>query len=258
MAISVVDRRISNALLGASKRIKTITAQHPHAVTLVAVAHAIAHDSYTAYKAAIDAEDKEDIEADLAVTARQEAFEDLSDAFRRLYAGLVAGVNMAVMQGDRKADVSKLRTYLSNTAPSALSVASFGNALQTVDSAMMFFDAFIPEPGRKELKTEITRALEAAREAYGVAETEVGEATDARNRLIAQRAASREDYVAAREVLGAALRLDGMSDRLNATLPPLGRLLGRRASGADPSLLASDEAIGSDDLDDFDVLPDDI
>lgn len=231
MASSEQDRRLVLALSGAAIEVEAQPFKDPTAQAIVAIAVPLMRDAAAALDRAVEVEDKEDIEAERATDARLAAFDALYSAYDRLYAGLTAGVALATMRGQQTDGVSKLKAYLSETPPSTLRTASFGEGLGTVRTALAFLDDFIPPADRKALRADVTAAYDAAEAASRAASKEVQEARDARSALFEARIAAQAGYQNARDLLSAALRMEGRLDRLNVMLPPYRRLMRRARPG---------------------------
>ena len=249
MAASKVDKRVLQALMDAQEAAKAAASTTPRSAQVRALACEVLDETVAAFRAAIDAEDKEDIEAERATDARLAAFDALYSAYDRLYAGLTAGVALATMRGQQTDGVSKLKAYLSETPPSTLRTASFGEGLGTVRTALAFLDDFIPPADRKALRADVTAAYDAAEAASRAASKEVQEARDARSALFEARIAAQAGYQNARDLLSAALRMEGRLDRLNVMLPPYDRLMRRTRSGGGSDDLPDEAGASDDDLD---------
>lgn len=226
MTTSRRDRRILGGLVAAELRVGTIGVTDPRAQRVLVVAVEVLGSLRERFKAAIDAEDEADVLAELAGAARRDALDDLRGMFRRLYAGMTAGVQLASVRGEDAASVRSLRAYLSGVTPSAIDDAGAGMVLETVASALVFFDAFIPTDhvDTPALRAEAEAVLARAEEAVGEAGAAEGVLITARTALFEMRRGVQRDYRAARELVGAALRLDDDPDRMDGFLPPFERL----------------------------------
>ena len=190
MATSKVDKRVLQALVDAQQAVGAAASTTPRSARMRDMAREVLDETVDAFRAAIDAEDKEDIEAERATDARLAAFDALYDAYERLYAGLNAGVALATMRGQQADGVSRLKAYLSETPPGRLRAASFGESLGTVRTALAFLDDFIPADDREALRAEVSAAYAAAAAASDAASKEVQEARDARSALFEARIAA--------------------------------------------------------------------
>lgn len=221
MAISKQDRRMLAALRAATTRLRTAASTTELAAQVRAIALTVVETAADQLGAAVEDEDVRDVRAERAVDARVRAFEDLESAYRRLFAGLTLGVSLARVRGEETDEVAQLKVYLSETPPSRLRAAGFGHGLQTVRTALRFLDDFVPESERAGLREVVEAALAHADEAFSEAERRKQEAADALSTLQEARAHAEAAYLSARDLIAAALRMEGRRDRLNAVLPTL-------------------------------------
>lgn len=247
MAISRQDRALIQSLREAENRLANAQPGNDRTGALRAVVAQLVAEARQTLSDAVATEDQEDTEAQAAAQARQDAFDAVRAAYGRLYAGLTAGAALAVMRGEEGPEARKLRVYLGSDAPSKLAESGLGQIRATVEAARVFVDRFIPEADRDALKQDVDQALaaaDAAEKAYG---KESVEAVEARTALFRARESVRVSYLAARDLLSGALRLEGAEDRLNVMLPPYERFRVLSRSGG-----AED---GGDGLPSADALP---
>lgn len=249
MPTSAIDRRVLGALTAAVARLEALTPNDGIAAQLVEVARQLVTRSAGRLQAAMDVEDKEEIEAVRAADERRVAFDRLGDAFARLYAGLTAGVSLSALRGEDSPSLRDLRAYLDETNPSSFRAQSFQASLSIFRIARTWADDYVPAAEAPRLLSEVDAFLAAAQEANTRAEKEAGEAAVAFRALEAERLAARQDYLAARSAVLGALNLTGTSDQINRFMPAFDRVVRRvvrNAAAADEVESLFDPLEGAD------------
>jgi hypothetical protein len=200
----------------------------------LASARELLHTAMDAFRTLIHREDIEEIEAMEAMTQLRDARQQLSHSFHNLLD--------ALDQELLNRRVSHQPDELSQEAAHFMhdyQRGEFSSLRPNVayDEACYARELLRRLGGQERRAAELERAqraIEALEAARRVAGAEGAEAIEAYAELVEGRSVARVCYLSARDLVSAALRLDGQHDQLDAIIPPLSHILDEGISAPPP------------------------
>lgn len=234
MPIATTDKRLLEGTRAAIERSRGLALSgQPAAIRDIAVQ--VLEGAHGALKSAVSREDAEEVEKIEAEAKLEHERGTLNEAFTRLYLGLHSGVLARRLEGDSSPAVADLAHYLEAQNPSGFSAAGLDLAVATLERARGFGERFLPEAVRDAVLSFAGDALERTKRALEKLRKEGTEAVQALADLERAREAAREGYLAARDLVSAALRLSRQHDKLSQVMPGLHDVLQRGAPAAKPA-----------------------
>ena len=238
MAVAVTDTRLLEGLTNTIQSSKALDLSG-NAAAIRDIATQLMAEDLAALKAAVEKEDKEEVQAVEAAHALADHRTTMDEAFSRLYLALHSGILQRRLAGEEGAEVEDLSHYLSQQNPSSFAAASLERAIAGLERSRAFADKYVPDNVRDEVNSFVDSALQKARAAKEKSTGEKAEAVQALGDLEKIREATRDRYLSARDLIGAALREAQQHDKLPQVMPALREVLyptsGSSSAAADTS-----------------------
>lgn len=217
MSISVHDKRLLVGMKRTSKACGDLEVESEKAAAAIGIAEAVLGESIEEYRKAIRREDLTDEVREVLREPRGRA----SDALVRVYYTLKRqhaerrARGKALTERDKKVE-----NFLRNLSPTEYVTASFPAAVSALERAVDFANEKLPEDVVDLSQTALDRAREAREQLE-----ELGErALRAYSNLEEARERAKTKYLAVRELVSAALRLEERFDELNDVAPPVSEI----------------------------------
>jgi|GEM_PF-4062098 len=244
MTRRVYDRRLLQLFAHALQRLQGYMPDNHVSVTLKPIVENILSDGRRRLEVAVEASGDERREASQArdTLARVEA--DAGALFGRVYHALVADHHTRAAHGDtaNTSHTVALDRFVEGYTPAIFEGTSIANRVDVMGEAARLAGHFLHAnwPGLASEVASMHTQLSAAVAAY---QAETGEADAALLARDAAFEAARIDYLAARDLLAGALRLDNKSELLGKWIPPVSDIRGK--PGAPPTPADSDAVTDS-------------
>lgn len=195
---------------------------------LLAISDRLLEQVVDELSAAITTIDDEGVEASEARVRMEEAEDRMEASYADLYDGLVITHRHRRLgsRGQPKSHTGELDRYLDGNNPSKFAESARADKIPVMDKALSHLDAYmatglVPDA----IVDEARQNHQGFSEAYATFVAEEADVTDARNVADQVRATCRSKFIAAREVLSAALRLSGVERPVSEYLPAFTDLL---------------------------------
>lgn len=218
MAISINDKRLLEGSQSALSRLRDVPLEDHRAQACVEIAVEVLQHSVDRLKRSMNREDiaallSGDLESVLKEprTASAEAMSRVYYSVQKLYA------DRRTRGEPLTARDHEIRQYLERFNPSDVLTTSLTGASSAWERATEIAGNYIPD----EVKHLSTQALDGARRARERLEKAGQNALKAISELEMAREAAKSDYLAARELTSAALRIEGRHAELNDLVPPV-------------------------------------
>ena len=214
MTISVNDRRLLAGKKQTLERLDDLRFESDEANSIVATAKSVLTKSLDEYRAAIRREDLTDEVREILRGPRGKA----ADALVRVYYTLKRQYAERRAKGKALTEQDKqVEKFLRNLSPTEYITTSFPSAVSALEQAIDFANQNLPQD-----VVDLSRsALERAKEARGRLEDLGERALKAYSDLEDARETAKSNYLAVRELLSAAFRLEDRFDELNNVAPPI-------------------------------------
>lgn len=223
MTISVKDERLLNGSKQARRRLQGLE-YGGETRTVIQIADSVLEESTAEFERAIKrAKQGENIEQ---LLSNQELLANpkspLGETAARLYYLLQWRYAERRAKGEPVTERDeKIEDFLTNLSPTGFLNESFPNAVDSLEHAAELARQFIPE----EVKALSDRAQEQVAETRSQLEQLSQKALETFTNLQNARQRARNQYLAARELTGGALRLENDADRLNDIIPPISQIM---------------------------------
>lgn len=187
------------------------------------------------FKPEVEQLDEEGVEASEAKQILDTAEHRLDASFSDLYDGLViTHKHLQLSQPDRDDHSDPLKRYLEGHSGSDFKRLSRADKVTVMNKALTYLDRYttpnLVPPGVVSRARRCLSDFESAHQSY---RDETAEVVDARNALEETRDEAHDNYLAARDALSAAVRLDDGGRSVNDYLPALNRVLYNQKGSAE-------------------------
>lgn len=218
MAISVNDRRLNAGKKQTLKKLEELQVESEEARSIVQTARTVLGKSIEEYKKALRREDLTDEVREILKEPRGRA----SDALVQVYYTLKRQYAERRARGEPISEQDqKVEKFLRNLSPTEYITASFPTAVSALERAIDFANENLPE----DVVNFSESALDRAKEARGRLEDLGERALRAYSDLEDAREEAKSNYLAVRELVSAALRLEDRFDELNEIAPPVSAIM---------------------------------
>ena len=214
MTISVNDRRLLAGKKQTLDKLDDLKFESDEASSIVATAKSVLTKSLDEYRAAIRREDLTDEVREILRGPRGKA----ADALVRVYYTLKRQYAERRAKGKALTEQDKqVEKFLRNLSPTEYITTSFPTAVSALEQAIDFANQNLPQD-----VVDLSRsALDRAKEARGRLEDLGERALKAYSDLEDARETAKSNYLAVRELLSAAFRLEDRFGELNTIAPPI-------------------------------------
>lgn len=218
MTISVNDRRLMAGKKQTLEKLDDLTFETEEADTVVSTAKSVLTQSLDEYRAAIRREDLTDEVREILRGPRGKA----SEALVRVYYTLKRQYAERRARGKALTEQDKqVEKFLRNLSPTEYITTSFPTAVSALEQAVDFANQTLPQ----DVVDLSNSALDRVSEARSRLE-ELGErALKAYSDLEDARESAKSNYLAVRELLSAAFRIEDRYDELNDVAPPISDIM---------------------------------
>jgi len=214
MTKSVHDERLLEGKENALEALSAFEIDNPQSQTILEQAKNILSDSTDEFRRAIRRADVTDEVRDILDEPRGKA----GDALVRVYYTAMRRYAERRASGEAMTERDKqVEEFLKNFSPSEYVNTSFPGAIQSLERAISFANDNLPD----DVKNFAQNALDRAKEVRQNIEEAGENALENFSNLEEARETAKDQYLAARELTSAALRLAGRNDELNDLVPPV-------------------------------------
>lgn len=214
MTKSVHDERLLEGKENALEALSAFEIDNPQSQTILEQAKNILSDSTDEFRRAIRRADVTDEVRDILDEPRGKA----GDALVRVYYTAMRRYAERRASGEAMTERDKqVEEFLKNFSPSEYVNTSFPGAIQSLEKAINFANDNLPD----DVKNFAQNALDRAKEVRQNIEEAGENALENFSNLEEARETAKDQYLAARELTSAALRLAGRNDELNDLVPPV-------------------------------------
>jgi len=218
MTISVNDQRLVAGKQQTREKLDALEFETEEARTICSTAKSVLTNSLDEYRAAIRREDLTDEVREILSGPRGKA----ADALVRVYYTLIRQHAERRARGEALTEQDKqVERFLRNLSPTEYITTSFPSAVSALEQAVDFANQTLPED-----VVDLSRsALDRAREARSQIEQLGERALKAYSDLEEARETAKSNYLAVRELLSAACRIEDRYDELNEIAPPISDIM---------------------------------
>ena len=222
MAISVNDQRLLEGSEKTLARLQELQLQDAEARAAVQIARGVLQGGIENLRRSMNREDIAALLSGEMESVLKEPKSTSAEAMSRVYYSIQKLYAERRTKGEPVTERDEeIRKFLDRFNPSDFINTSFGSALSAWERASEVAGQYIPD----EVKKISTQAFDRARETRSRLE-EVGQnALKAFSDLEDARESAKSDYLAARELTSAALRMVGRYDELNDIVPPVSDIM---------------------------------
>ncbi len=222
MAISVNDQRLLEGSEKTLARLQELQLEHAEARAAVQIARGVLEGGIEQLRRSMNREDIAALLSGEMDAVLKEPKSTSAEAMSRVYYSLQKLYAERRTEGEPVTETDEeIRAFLDRFNPSDFINTSFSTALTAWERASDVAGQYIPD----ELKKLSTQALDRARETRGRLEEAGHNALKAFSDLEDAREAAKGDYLAARELTSAALRMVDRYDELNDIIPPVSEIM---------------------------------
>ena len=218
MAISEQDIRLIDALQQSLQSLSAISFSE-YTVPWVKSALGLIETTSEEFRAFVEREDVEELEAHEALAALRASRAGLNAAFSHAVSALDIELAQRNLAGELSRQDVALANMLNRFHGGEFESLRDGAALAQARAAADFFG------GHPEICSRVLAAADTMDAARRSAATEGKEAVEAYADLVDARSAARVCYLTARDLVSAALRFEGREDELHDVVPPISEVL---------------------------------
>ncbi|MCP4499756.1 MAG: hypothetical protein GY822_07320 [Deltaproteobacteria bacterium] len=231
MSLSIQDARLLEGMQKTLAQVKGMPL-HANAAAIRDLSATLLTDAHADFKKAMEAEDLEEVQAIEARLELSSQRDVLATSFSKLYFALHAGILDRKMNDDEDADTRELSQYLAKMSPSEFQKVGLDNALLVMDRARRFGDRFVPDALADRVLSVVDEVVEKTRFKRDALGKENAQAVSALAKLEHAREEAKTQFLAARDLMSAAMRVADEHDKLNQVFPALNGMLSPRKSAA--------------------------